>query len=82
MPKILRNALLVFVACCFGAAQGAAPKAVKAHGKHSAHHRGKTGIAVKHPADNSGKTQTGKASYLNRYKYLYYALSCMRVPHG
>ena len=49
MPKILRIALLVFVACCFGAAQGAAPKAVKAHGKQ--------------PADNSGKTQTGKASY-------------------
>ena len=63
MPKILRIALLVFVACCFGAAQGAAPKADKAHGKHSAHHRGKIGVAIKHPTDNSGKTQTGKASY-------------------
>ena len=71
MPKILRIALLVFVACCFGAAQGAgkrvsepaAPKAVKAHGKHPAHHRGKTRVAVKHPADNSGKTRTGKASF-------------------
>ena len=71
MAKILRITLLVFVACCFGAAHGAgktdsapsAPKAVKAHGKHPAHHRGKTGVAVKHPADNSGKTRTGKASY-------------------
>ena len=49
MPKILPITLLVFLACCFGAAQGAAPKAVKAHGNH--------------PADNSGKTRTGKASY-------------------
>lgn len=70
MPKIFRIALLVFVVCCFGAAQGAgkkdaepsAPKAVKAHGKPPAHHRGKTRVAVKHPADHSGKTQTGKAS--------------------
>ena len=63
MPKILRIALLVFAACCFGAAQGAAPKAVKAHGKYPAHHRGKTAAAVKHPADNSGQTRTGKVSY-------------------
>jgi len=71
MPKILRIALLVFVSCCFGAAQGAgkkdaapsAPKAVKAHGKGAAHHRGKTGLAAKHPADSSGKTRTGKASF-------------------
>lgn len=71
MPKILPIALLVFLACCFGATQGAQkrvsaplePKAAKAHGKHQAHHRGTPRAAGKHPADNSGKTQTGKASF-------------------
>ena len=66
MPKILRIVLLVFVACCCGAAQGAAPKAAKAHAKHPVHHRVKTGAAVKHPADNSGQTRTGKASYYSQ----------------
>ena len=66
MLKILRIALLVFVACSFAAAQGAALKTVKAHGKHPAHHRGKTGVAVKHRADNSGQTRTGKASYYSQ----------------
>ena len=54
---------LTLSTCCIGAAQGTAPKAVKAHGKHPVHHRGKPGVALKHPADNSGKTRTGKASY-------------------
>ena len=71
MPRFLRIALLVFVVGCFGAAQGAgkkvsepsAPKAVKAHGKRPVHHRGRTRAAVEHPADNSGKTRTGKASF-------------------
>jgi len=70
MPRFLRVALLVFLVGCFGTAQGAgkkvsepsAPKAAKAHEKHPVHHRNKTRIAVKHPADTSGKTRTGKAS--------------------
>lgn len=77
MPRFLRIALLVFAVGCFGASQGAQKKVsqhyalkavkvvktVKTHGKHPIHHHGKTRAAVKHPADTSGKTHTGKASF-------------------
>ena len=77
MPKILRIALLVFLACYLGAVQAAdrkvsashkpkAAKAAKAHAQHPAHPRGTARAAVKPPtekAGKAGKTQTGKASF-------------------
>ena len=45
----------------------ATPNAARGHGKHRVHHAAaKAGLAVKPPADKSGQTRTGKASYYSQ----------------
>lgn len=71
MLKISQLALLVLVVCNFGAAQGGAksgltpcaPAAGTANKKAQLHDRCKPRNALKQPAKNAGKSQTGKASF-------------------